>query len=423
MFDFNSNVKSITDGTWLLQRARFGILVKPKQWLKLYVQAEDSIQVGAAFPMIPGKNGAEGNDAISLRQAFIELSDTNNCPFGLKIGRQILSYGDERLVGGFDWNNFARTFDAAKLTYKGNGFSVDGFASSPVVIWNGKFNQNDLSNNYSGMPDRNLIFSGLYLTIDPLPFGTWDLYTFMLDQANGNLATQEGAVTAAPVKGSINARSDFATFGTRLKGDPKKLMGWEFGTEAAYQTGKVRGLDLNAFAATAGAGYNWLGNPWKPRLYLEYNVASGDDSGPNSSGKVSGNDINTFQNLFPTNHPFYGNMDLFSWQNLQNILLSSRITPYKTVTLQLDYNAFWLENTNDAWYRANGITTVRTLNTAARNASPYAGSEIDFIATWNMTKYLQLQAGYSYFIAGTYLRDTGTCSNASLAYIQAKVTF
>jgi len=33
----------------------------------------------------------------------------------LKIGRQELIYGDERLIGAFGWNNIGRVFDAAKL--------------------------------------------------------------------------------------------------------------------------------------------------------------------------------------------------------------------------------------------------------------------------------------------------------------------
>lgn len=422
-YDFNSAADALTDDSFLLQRFRIGMLVKPVEWLKFYVQGQDSREIGSDRANIPGALGAEGDDSFDLRQAYVEISNYKECPWGLKVGRQILSYGDERLVGAFDWNNFGRTFDAVKLTYKGAGFSVDAFTSSPVVIWHDKFNKSDVFNQYGTQAHRDLFLSGIYLTVDPLPFGTWDFYTFMLDQAAGNVANVEGALTTAPVKGSLTAHSDFATMGTRIKGDPKKLHGWEFGGEFAYQAGKVRGLNLNAFAGTAGVGYNWLETPWKPRLYVEYNYASGDDSPASKKGAVTGNDINTFQNLFPTNHKFYGIMDLFSWQNLQNVMVSTRVSPLKNLTLQLDYNAFWLANTNDAWYRANGLTTVRPLNAAARRADSFAGQELDFVATWNATKYLQLQGGYSHFFAGAYLKDTGPHSDADFAYLQATITF
>lgn len=426
-FDFKGSHDDVTDDAFLLQRFRIGMMVKPAGWLKFYVQAQDSREIGSDRPNIPGAKGAEGDDSFDLRQAYVEISSYDKCPWGLKIGRQVLAYGDERLVGEFDWNNFSRTFDAIKLTYKGSGFSADAFTSSPVVIWDDQFDKSDVFNQWGTQPHRDLFFSGVYLTVDPLPFGTWDFYTFMLDEAHGNTSTMQGLLASVPPKGSLTAHSDFATIGSRIKGDPKKLLGWEFSGEFAYQVGTVYGLDLNAYAGTAGVGYNWLSVPGKPRLYVEFNYASGDDSPASSKGGVTGGETHTFQNLFPTNHKFYGIMDLFSWQNLQNVMVSTRISPLKDVTVQLDYNAFWLADTNDAWYRANGLVTVRPLNTAARAADNYAGSEIDLVATWNATKNLQFQGGYSHFFAGQYLKETSTAlaghDDADFGYLQASIKF
>ena len=422
-FDFNKATRVPTDDNWFEQRFRIGMAVKPVSWLKLYVQGQDSREIDSNRPKIPGALGAEGDDSFDLRQAYVEFADYSKCPFGLKVGRQILSYGDERLVGAFDWNNFGRTFDAAKLTYKGKGFWVDAFSSSPVVIWNDRPNKSELFNQNGALPQRDLLFSGLYLSIDPLPFGTWDFYSFLLDESSGNVSTQQGTLAAPAPKGSLANHSDFVTLGTRIKGDPKKLNGWEFSGEYAYQVGKLRGLDLSAVAVNTGFGYNWLKTPGKPRLFLEYNFASGDDSAATAPGAKADGDINTFQNLFPTNHPLYGNMDFFSWQNMQDVRLSSRISPLKSVTLQLDYSLHWLADTNDSWYRANGLATVRPLTAAARNANSYQGSEIDFVATWNATKYLQFQGGYSHFFAGNYLEETGGHSDADFVYVQATLNF
>ena len=142
---FNSKSKAITDDSFFQQRFRIGMMIKPADWLKFYVQGQDSIEFGEKRPEIPGASGAEGDDYFNLRQAYVEISDYDKSPLGLKIGRQVLSYGDERLVGEFDWNNFSRTFDAVKLTIKGTGYSLDTFVSSPVVIWDNKFDQNPTS--------------------------------------------------------------------------------------------------------------------------------------------------------------------------------------------------------------------------------------------------------------------------------------
>ena len=415
-YDFNGAKNAVTDGSFLQQRFRIGLLIHPVSWLKFYIQGEDAVEAGER-PKIPGASGAEGDDYFNLRQAYVEISDYDKSPLGLKIGRQVLSYGDERLVGEFDWNNFSRTFDAAKLTLKGKGFSVDTFVSSPVTIWGDKIDESDITNQHGKDPNRDLFLSGAYLTVDPLPFGTWDFYAFMLDQANGNTSNQQGTLTTTLPKGSLTARSDFATLGTRIKGDPAKLHGWEYSGEFAYQVGTVRGLDLNAFAGNAGIGYNWLETPWAPRLFAEYNYASGDN---NPNDKTSDH---TFQNLFPTNHPLFGIMDLFSWQNMEDVRISARVSPVKSVTLETTFGLHWLATTNDAWYRANGLVAVRPLNAAARSASSYVGAEVDLIATWNATKNLQFQAGYSHFFAGSYLEDTGADSDADFGYVQAKITF
>jgi hypothetical protein len=340
----------------------------------------------------------------------VDISDFSKCPWGLKVGRQILSYGDERLIGAFDWNNFGRTFDAVKLTYKGKGFSVDAFTSTPVVITSKNYNQSDLFNgNENG---RGLVFSGIYGTFDAPAFGSVDLYSLFINEPRGNTANVQGGVSTT----GANARhSDFVTLGTRIKGDPKKLNGLEFQGEFAYQVGDVRGLSLNAFAANVGLGYNFE-LPMKPRIYAEYNFASGD-------GNSTDNDVGTFQNLFPTNHKFYGQMDVFSWQNLHDLEVNLKAQPLKSVSLKAEFHAFWLATTDDAWYRANGVTQVRPLNAVARNADSYAGSEIDLTATWSVNKHLQVEGGYSHFFAGDYLSDTGASDDADFGYIQAKLTF
>ena len=156
--------------------------------------------------------------------------------------------------------------------------------------------------------------------------------------------------------------------------------------------------------------------PWLPRVGLQYSYGSGDDN------PLDG-DIETFQNLFPTNHKFYGQMDLFSWQNMHDLEFNLRVQPIKPVTIRADYHAFFLANTNDVWYRANGVTAVRPLTPAARAADNYAGSEVDVLVTWAVNKNVVLEAGYSHFFAGNYLADTGPSDDADFGYVQATFNF
>jgi hypothetical protein len=431
-FDFNNDADALTDDGWLLQRFRIGLLIKPVSWLKIYAQGQDSREIDSDRDDFPGVLGAEGDDTFDLRQGYIEIGDPKIFPLTLKVGRQILSYGDERLVGAFDWNNIGRTFDAVKLRWEIKNWSVDAFASTVVVPTRGQYNQSDLFNgNETG---REQFFAGLYLSTTAVPFQVTDLYGFYLSENTGQPLFQPAAIND----------TGFFTIGLRMKSKPgafapqppapasdgkeiadakagpaplppKKPVGFDYTFEAAFQTGEVRGLDLTAFAAHLDFGYTF-DIACRPRIALGYSYASGD------SDPLDG-DIETFQNLFPTNHKFYGQADFFSWQNIHDAELDLKVSPVKSVTLRADFHAFFLASNEDAWYRANGVTTVRPLNALARNADSYVGSEIDVLATWAVTKNVTLEAGYSHFIAGEYLKDTGAHSDADFGYVQATITF
>jgi hypothetical protein len=410
-FDFFNGHNDAADDTFLLQRFRLGVLWKPAPWLQFYVQGQDSREVDSKRPNIPGLMGAEGDDNFDLRQAWFQVG-SDAFPLSLKAGRQTLVYGDERLIGNFDWNNFGRVFDAVKLSWTQPKWQLDAFASSVVVIQRDKFDQSDLFNGNEN--DRQQVFSGLYLTANQMPWGSLELYALWLSEANGTVSNvQSGVATVRPKGDALLAQhSSFGTFGGRLHGTPEKLRGWEFDVEGAYQNGEVEDLALNAFAVHAGFGYNFA-CPCKPRLWFEYNFASGDHD-PNDK------DSETFQNLFPTNHKFYGYMDLFSWQNMHNPEISLKLSPLKKLTAELDYHAFWLADTNDFWYRANGLTTVRPLSPHAGN---FVGTELDFVLTWNVCKNLSLQAGYCHFFAGDYLKNTGPSDGANFGYTMATLNF
>ena len=405
-FDFDDGIDSLTDDSWLLQRFRIGVAFKPMDWLKIYAQGQDTEEFGADRPDIPGVMGAEGDDYFDLRQAYIQLGPKW---VNVTLGRQTLAYGDERLIGISEWNNFSRTFDAAKLHYEKDKFSVDLFASTAVYILRDRFDQSDLFN--GSETHRDEVFSGIYASTTAVNPLTMDFYALLLDEENPTLVvpgiTYPGTSLSIP-----GTRSDFVTLGARIKADPKKLHGWEYEGEFAFQAGQVSDLDLTAFAVHIGGGYNF-NCPWNPRLFAEYNFASGDDN-------ATDGDIETFQNLFPSNHKFYGYMDFFSWQNLHNPELSFRVKPTKQTSIQLDGHGFWLANTNDAWYRANGTTRVRPITPGASN---YVGSEIDLTATYQPLKFLTFQGGYSHFFAGDYLSATGPSDDADFGYVQATVAF
>jgi hypothetical protein len=390
VFDFDDSRDAATDDTWLLQRIRIGLEWQPAPWWRVTLQGQDVREFFSDRPDVPGVLGAEGDDAFDLRLAALEIGRPDR--LSLKLGRQVLSYGDERLIGPLEWLNFSRTFDAARLHWQQERWWLDLFAASAVRIHESEFNVSDF---IDSADHRNQCLSGIYFSTTLIPRHTADLYLLHLHEE-----TRTGG-------------TDFATLGTRWRHDPLPEAPWDYTVEIAAQAGQVVGQDLRAFASHLEAGYNWLTHPWKPRLACEYSYGSGD-------GNPADGELHTFQNLYPTNHPPYGLMDTFSWQNMHNLALRLSAQPHARVKATLDLHAFWLDDTADAWYRANGTTTVRPRTPGARS---YAGSEADFTVSAKISDHLQTLLGYSHFFAGSYLDDTGAGDDADFAYFMVTLSY
>src|SRR6185437_15250305 len=96
-----------------------------QKWWNVYAEGQSSLEQSderfayADTPAVPGTIKTKGDgpeaDVIMLRQAYVTVGNSSEFPLSLKIGRQELAFGEERLVGSFNWNNIGRTFDAAKV--------------------------------------------------------------------------------------------------------------------------------------------------------------------------------------------------------------------------------------------------------------------------------------------------------------------
>lgn len=427
-FDFNDGISVATDDLWLLNRLRVGAMVKPQPWIKFYVQAQDTRELESLRKNVPFVAGSEGDDPFDLRQGYVEIGDPAKFPLIAKVGRQELIYGDERLIGAFDWNNFSRTFDTVKLRYEQPKFWVDGFASHVVTIREfGPDENREWTFNNANWKDT---FAGIYGSTTLVPNQTTDLY-FLYRNKKENFPVYTDTLGNRAL--AYDIKQEVYTLGARLKSLPGRLNGFDYELEGAYQFGRDNGrigadypntagqsLEHSAFAFEARGGYTFEDLGWKPRLGIEYSVASGD-SDPNDDQDES------FLNLFPTNHKFYGYMDFFAWKNIHNPSASLKFLPDPKVTIQIDGHAFWLYSNEDAWYRANGVTQVRPVNASARDADSFVGTEVDLTVSYAPVKWLKLQAGYSHFFAGQYVADTaaGPAGNddADFGYLQATIAF
>jgi hypothetical protein len=80
-----------------------------------------------------------------------------------------------------------------------------------------------------------------------------------------------------------------------------------------WERGKVGTESIQAYAAQAGASYQFLNAASKPRFFTQYDYASGN-SDPAHNGTH-----NTFDTIYPTAHDRFGITDLFGWQNIETV--------------------------------------------------------------------------------------------------------
>jgi hypothetical protein len=426
--DFRAHGADVAND-YFLSRLRLHLGYTDKWW-NAYIEGQSSLESGdqrfayANVPAVAGTVRKQGYgpeyDAINLHQAFVTLGNHKEFPLSLKIGRQELSYGEERLVGAYAWNNIGRVFDAAKLRWQNEWFGADFFTSRVVIPENGRF---DVDNDYDW-------FSGVYATSTKVPKNTLDLYFLAR-----NASPQAAAAEPSPQFPQPSAR-DIYTIGSRLKSKPGELGGWDYALEGAYQFGDFRDprpgapqqrLEQQAFAVIAQGGYTFTDAWGTPRLGLEYDFASGD-SNP-KDGKHE-----TFENLFPTNHKFYGSMDFVSLQNIHDVGAMVQLKPHRRVSLIVEGNGLWLANTHDSFYNVGGGARGGTGATPGTGYgvnpgyNSYLGTELTAIVGWAATRFAQVEAGYGHFFHGQYISQTWSspafgARDADFCYLQLVMTF
>lgn len=414
--DFRAHGADV-DNSYLLYRVRPRVGYT-SEWFSAFVEGRESGSTGDDRNPNPESDGP-----MDLHQAYVTLGNHKEFPLSLKVGRQELSYGDERIIGAFGWNNIGRVFDAAKLRWQNPYFGADFFTSRVVIPDDNNFN---MSNDYDW-------FSGFYAATKLIPKQTTEFY-LLSRNTSAQSPSINGANAPALLKGP-SAR-DIYTTGVRIKSTPGELGNWDYTGEFMGQFGHFndpalptanQSLEHQAFAIFAGAGYTWTQASYAPRLGLEYNFGSGD-SNP-TDGKHE-----TFENLFPTNHKFYGYMDFLSLQNIHNVRLTSSIKPLPRLTLTGDYHLFWLADTHDSLYTAAGARRGGLAPTPGNgyginpNYDSYVGSEADLVASYSISPQAALEIGYGHFFVGKYVKQSLAAptlggKDANWVYVQMNFSF
>lgn len=369
-----------------LLRSRFTVSIAPASDTKIYLQVQDSRVFGAGNPAL-NRGVQDGmSKSIDFHQAYFSLSNMFALPLSVKLGRQELAYGKQRLIASAGWNNFGNAFDALSAQYVYGPVSVDGFFAKLVGTQTSLYSEN---------------ISGLYSYIKYSDLHTADLFMFYDNN------------TTPLAKGLDKGKSRLGRYssGVTFYGKPKPF---DYEAELILQRGSYAVTDSSALSSISAylyaftAGYMIVPES-KLRVGVKYQVMSGDDN--QKTGTYT-----SYNTLFSSAHSFFGYMDFFP-----------KTTPeYGARSYSLHTSMDVASSTGmtfDAYYYLyDAVPTIKTSSGAiVRDQS--LGYEADVTFTHKYNTFIVFNGGVSAFLPNAAMKAVKGPGVSYWSYLMTTVSF
>lgn len=311
-------------------------------------------------------------------EAFAEVHTQSARPAYLRIGRQVVSWGDGRLIGAADWNPVSRSLDAIRGKVTLGPFDLEALAS---VL------ESPQPSSPSFGPPGNSTFTGTQLYGANL---SWPIDPLLKIEV----------VSLARISRSGIGESRFATAARsgetyveslRASGEGR---GWKYGVEGAYEFGSASalapgGLTRSSYAAAANVSKTFDTIGISPTIRIGGSYASGD-------GGAGGAKYTQFDPILPDVHTHYGLMDAMTWSNIMEANARLTIVPVADTTFGVQYRYARLAEGSGEWLNSH----LALVGQAPSSTDATLGHEFDAMATWRPWAPFDISAGYSAFLMG-----------------------
>ena len=375
----NNSFKAKVDDSYILNRFRFQVDLHTVSWFRVTAQVQDA-RSGFQNPPIGPPNTVRWD----LKLAYVEIGNPEKHWISLRVGRQLINYNNT-IIADSEWRNQARSYDAAVLNLNAKREHLGIFAASAVV---------PQANGISPHQEGNNIY-GAYARIDNLAPHS-NLEPFFLWRVQPKEVVEPAA---AKTTGKENEKVE----GLRFKAQTHTAL--NYSGELIVENGKVGPEPIRAWAAQAGASFQFLHVSAKPRVFSQYDYAAGN-SNPAQNGSHS-----TFDTIYPTAHDRFGITDLFGWQNIETVRAGATVEPHRRLTFTVQALDDWAADALDSIYNTSGSAIVTNKTDHGR----HVGAEIDGYSWYELNKHFNLGGGIGYFGGGDFLTNV-TTSHSYTAY-------
>lgn len=325
-------------------------------------------------------------DEFDIQNLFVDIAlPVSDADLTLRIGRQELSYGSNRLINEREGINVRRTFEGINLIWQHAGWRADTFYYNPV--------EDEIGALDDSADDTQSLYGIFATRKSPGYPQLLDLYllAFESDEETFNQGT---------------ADEKRYTLGGRLVQDYNN---WSFETEAMYQWGEFGEADISAWSIATITTYTFRDQPWQPEVGIEIAYASGDDD-------PLDNDLNTFNPLFPPGD-YFSELGQLGPQNFYNLRLPFGIRPAEGWYFRADVDFFWRAETNDGIY----APPRRLLRSGGGSDERFVATQVSLIAEWAVSRHLEFALSATRSMAGDFIEETG--NDTDIDYFMAQATF
>ena len=379
----NQSFKRDDDDSYLLNRWRFAMQIKVNNWLRFVGQMQDARAWFQQPPLQP-----PNTNRFDLKLAYAEFGDPEKQWISVRVGRQLINYNNT-IIANSEWRDQARSYDAVVTNLHFDHVRLGIFAASAVVPMDEGISHHQEGNN----------IYGIYGNLDKLIAPNSDLQPFVLWRVNPSVSVEPTSES----KAKTGHESEQA-YGIRWKGIA--FPNFDYSIEGIREGGTDGDNNIRAWGTTDGIGYRFVQLLWKPRVFSQYDYASGDK---NSKDGVHG----TFDTMYPTAHDRFGISDQFGWQNIKAVRVGATIEPHNRWTVTAQWLDYWLASATDSLYNTSGGSIVRN---AQGTDGTHIGKEGDLYTWYELNRHVNVGFGIAHIFPGQYLMLMEKGSNFTYPY-------